>query len=69
MLVGELRSELVGWVADRMTLERVVVVTGCEDLEQVDTIVEVRLELLEAEAYFMWSEFEVVEAEVAEGLV
>ena len=40
MLVVELRSELVGWVANRMTLELVVVVTDCEGLEQVDIVVE-----------------------------
>ena len=47
-----------------MTLERVVVVTDYEDLEQVDIVVEAHLGLLKAEAHFVLSGTVVVEAEV-----
>ena len=52
-----------------MTLERVVVVTDCEDLEQVDTVVEAQLELLRAEAHFVLVELGVVEVVVVKLLV
>ena len=49
-----------------MTLERVVVVTDCEDLEQVDIMVEAYLEWLRVEVHSVWSGVGLVGAEVAE---
>ena len=67
--VAELCSELVEWVANRVTLEQVVVETGCEGLERVDRVVEARLEWWRVEVHFVLSGIEVVEVEVAKGLV
>ena len=52
-----------------MTLEQVVVETGCEGLEQVDRVVEARLEWWRIEARSAWSEVAVVEVEVVRLLV
>ena len=67
--VAELCSELVEWVANRVTLEQVVVETGCEGLEQVDRVVEARLEWWRVEARSALSEVEVLEVEVVRLLV
>ena len=65
VFVAELCSELVEWVANRVTLEQVVVETGYEGRERVDTIVEACLRLSKVEAHFVLSGIEVVEVEVA----
>ena len=52
-----------------MTLEQVVVVTDCEDLEQVDTVVEAQLELLRAGVHFVLAELGVVAVVVVKLLV
>ena len=64
-LAEELRSKLVEWVVNRVTLGQVVVETDCEDLEQVDIIVEAWLDLLQIEAHpVLLLAVEVIEVEV-----
>ena len=68
-LIEEWCSEFVEWVEDRVMSVQVVVETGCEGLERVDRVVEARLEWWRVEVHFVLSGIEVVEVEVAKGLV